>query len=65
MHLFLITNSSFVNNGNNLQLIQLNGYLVSNNKTINFPVLGEVSVADKTTKDLENYLKNRLEVKVI
>ena len=49
------------NNGMNLQIMQLNGYLVSNNKTINFPVLGEVYVTDKTTKGLESYLKNRLE----
>ena len=53
---------SAVNNfGNSLQLLQLNGYIVSKNKTINFPVLGEVSVAGKTLQDLENYLKNRLE----
>ena len=53
---------SVINNlGNNLQLLQLNGYLVSTNKTINFPVLGEVSVAGKTSQDLEKYLKNLLE----
>jgi polysaccharide export outer membrane protein len=51
-----------VNNvGNSLQLIQLNGYLVSTKKTINFPVLGEISVAEKTSQDLEQYLKNLLE----
>ena len=39
---------SVVNNlGNSLQFYQLNGYLVSTNKTINFPVLGEISVAKK------------------
>ena len=54
---------SGVNNfGNSLQLLQLNGYLVSTNKTINFPVLGEISVAEKTSQDLEKYLKNLLEV---
>ena len=54
---------SLVNNfGNSLQLLQLNGYLVSTNKTINFPVLGEISVAEKTSQDLEKYLKNLLEV---
>ena len=53
---------SGVNNfGNSLQLLQLNGYLVSTNKTINFPVLGEISVAEKTSQDLEKYLKNLLE----
>ena len=54
---------SLVNNfGNSLQLLQLNGYLVSTNKTINFPVLGEISVAEKTSQDLEKYLMNLLEV---
>jgi len=54
---------SLVNNfGNSLILLQLNGYLVSTNKTINFPVLGEISVAEKTSQDLEKYLKNLLEV---
>jgi polysaccharide export outer membrane protein len=46
---------------NSLNILQLNGYLVSNNKTINFPVLGEISVADKTIYDLEKYLDNLLE----
>lgn len=45
----------------NLSLIQLEGYLVSKNKTIKFPVLGEISVAGKTTTDLENDIKQRLE----
>ena len=47
--------------GNSPELMQLNGYLVSKNKTINFPVLGEISVEGKTTKDLEDALKQRLE----
>lgn len=51
-----------VNNfGNSLDLLQINGYLVSSKKTINFPILGEISVADKTTEDLEQYLKELLE----
>ena len=45
----------------NLDVIQLEGYLVSKNKTINFPVLGEISVEGKTTNDLEDALKQRLE----
>jgi polysaccharide export outer membrane protein len=53
--------SSVNNFGNSLQLLQLNGYLVSKNKTINFPVLGEISVEGKTTQDLEKYLNNLLE----
>jgi polysaccharide biosynthesis/export protein len=44
-----------------LNLLQLNGYLVTNKKTINFPILGEISVAGKSTQDLEDYLKLRLE----
>ena len=46
---------------NSAELMQLNGYLVSKNKTINFPVLGEISVEGKTTNDLEVSLKQRLE----
>ena len=48
------------NTTNSLDLMQLNGYLVSNNKTINLPVIGEISVVDKTPKDLENYIKEIL-----
>ena len=55
---------SGVNNfGNTLQLLQLNGYLVSMKKTINFPILGEISVSGKTPKDLEQYLKELLSSK--
>ena len=46
---------------NNLEVMKLEGYLVSNNKTIQFPVLGELSVAGKSTADLEVDIKNRLE----
>lgn len=45
----------------NIDLMKLNGYLVTKGKTINFPVLGEISVSGKTIHDLENYLKKRLE----
>ena len=45
---------------NSLDLIKLEGYLVSQDKTINFPVLGIVSVAGKTTIALEKDLKDRL-----
>ena len=47
--------------GNNLEIMKLEGYLVSANKTINFPVLGELSVEGKSTTDLEVDIKNRLE----
>ena len=46
---------------NNLEVMKLEGYLVSATKTMNFPVLGELSVAGKTTADLEIDIKNRLE----
>jgi len=45
---------------NNLDVMKLDGYLVSQNRTINFPVLGELSVKDKTTQDLENDIKKLL-----
>ena len=45
---------------NSLELIKLEGYLVSQDKTINFPVLGTISVAGKTTTALEKELKERL-----
>ena len=47
--------------GNSLELLKINGYLVSSNKTIILPVLGEISVDGKTIYDLEAYLKNLLE----
>ncbi|MDC3284952.1 polysaccharide biosynthesis/export family protein [Flavobacteriaceae bacterium] len=46
--------------GNNIAMMQLDGYLVSVNKTINFPVLGEISVLNKTIFELESDIKNRL-----
>ncbi|MBT8377014.1 MAG: polysaccharide biosynthesis/export family protein [Bacteroidia bacterium] len=45
----------------NLQLLQLEGYLVSTNNTIMFPVLGEISTAGLTSKQLESNIKERLE----
>ena len=46
--------------GNNIDVMLLDGYLVSQNSTINFPVLGELSVKEKTTQDLENDIKKLL-----
>ena len=45
---------------NSIDVLKLNGYLVSQNSTINFPVLGELSVKEKTTQDLENDIKKLL-----
>ena len=47
---------------NDIESRKLEGYLVSQDKTINFPVLGIISVADKTTNTLEKELKERLEL---
>ena len=46
---------------NNIDVMKLDGYLVSQRMTINFPVLGELSVKEKTTQDLENDIKKLLE----
>ena len=53
-----VTGGSVV--ANNLDVMKLDGYLVSKNSTINFPVLGELSVKEKTTQDLENDIKKLL-----
>lgn len=45
----------------NPQMIALSGYLVSENLTINFPVLGTLSVAGQTATSLSEYIKNILE----
>jgi len=44
-----------------LDLMRIEGYLVDQDLTINFPVLGELSVADKTTQEFATYLKTILE----
>ena len=44
----------------NLELLQLDGYLVSIDNTISFPVLGEISTVNKTTKQLEDAIKSQL-----
>ncbi|MFT4800331.1 MAG: polysaccharide export outer membrane protein [Flavobacteriaceae bacterium] len=45
---------------NDIQSMKINGYLVSDSKTINFPVLGEISVSKKTIKELELDLRKAL-----
>nr|WP_321248253.1 polysaccharide biosynthesis/export family protein [uncultured Psychroserpens sp.] len=47
--------------GQSIELLQLEGYLVSEAHTINFPVLGLVSTKDKTISELEEQLKKDLE----
>lgn len=45
----------------NLDIIKLQGYVVSMDQTINFPVLGTISVKNKTTDELAEELKTSLE----
>jgi len=47
-------------NSSSIESMKLNGYLVSQELTIKFPQLGEISVSQKTTSQLEEYLKNKL-----
>lgn len=47
--------------GNSLDIMRLEGYLVDSEYNISLPVLGQVSVKDKTTKQLENDIKSLLE----
>lgn len=44
----------------NIQMLQIDGYLVSLENTIKLPVLGEISTADQTTIQLEETIKNKL-----
>lgn len=44
----------------NLQVLQLDGYLVSLDNTIKFPVLGKISTANTTTKALEAIITEKL-----
>ena len=46
---------------NNLELIKLQGYLVTTDGSLTFPVLGKLTVADKTTAQLETQLQQLLE----
>lgn len=47
--------------GMNIQMLSLDGYLVSEDLTINFPVLGNISVANKTISQLGIDIKQLLE----
>lgn len=44
----------------NLQIMQLDGYVVSLNNNIVFPVLGSISTANKTTEELEGFIRHKL-----
>ncbi|WP_047551047.1 polysaccharide biosynthesis/export family protein [Psychroserpens sp. Hel_I_66] len=47
--------------GASIEIMQLEGYLVSEENTINFPILGILSTKDKTVKEFENHLKKELQ----
>lgn len=53
-----VTGGSVV--ANSIDVMKLDGYLVSQTSTINFPVLGELSVKEKTSQDLETDIKKLL-----
>jgi polysaccharide biosynthesis/export protein len=44
----------------NLELMQLDGYVVTINQTIELPILGEISTQNKTTQQLEQFISNKL-----
>ncbi|KIA96292.1 ligand-binding protein [Flavobacterium sp. KMS] len=50
------------NSMSNIETMKLQGYLVSPQGTIVFPVLGEIPVVNKSTSELEQELKNVLEI---
>ena len=53
-------NSNMVNV--QIEALKLQGYLVSSEGTINFPVLGTLPVSGKTSQELEEFLKTTLEI---
>ena len=46
---------------NTIEMMQLEGYLVTMEQTISFPILGELSVANKTPEQLEKHITDLLE----
>ena len=54
------TGRNMMNAGGMQGNFQMQGYLVSKELTIKLPILGEVSVANKTLKDLEMAIEKRL-----
>lgn len=43
-----------------LEIMQLDGYVVSLNNSIVFPVLGDISTENKTTEELEEFIRHKL-----
>ena len=56
----IVQNNSSNNNAMNIENIRLQGYLVAQDGTIVFPILGNVSVAGKSLIELQNTLKKML-----
>ncbi len=46
---------------NNIDIMKLEGYVVSQEQSIQFPILGTLSVKNKTTNQLSNHIKSLLE----
>ena len=57
-----ITGSGTYIKSNTIEMMQLEGYLVTMTQTISFPVLGELSVANKTPEQLEKQITDLLEI---
>ncbi len=47
--------------GGGIEVMQLEGYIVEKNNTINFPQLGTISTKDKTPLELQQHITNLLE----
>jgi len=56
-----ITGSGTYIKSNTIEMMQLEGYLVTMEQTISFPVLGELSVRNKTPEQLEKHITDLLE----
>ncbi|MDC3187340.1 polysaccharide biosynthesis/export family protein [bacterium] len=54
-------NTNNLNVANNIELMKLEGYLVSDSNTINFPVLGKISTKNLSFTDLESKIKHLLQ----
>lgn len=54
-------NKSSATVGASVELMQLEGYLVSKENTINFPEIGNISTKNKTVVELEQHIKELLE----
>lgn len=58
---FNIQNPGGTSGGQSPEMAKINGYLVSTDGSITFPIIGKIIVVNKTTKEVEEILKNTLE----